>query len=240
VSAAEEFAPQREAFLDGEGNNWFRRNPLDLDQQMSDPWNKRLAALLGENDRILEIGCADGRRVHAICQISGRAVRAYGVDPSLEAISAGKSKFPELELRVGTADQTGLEGSFDLILMGFFLYLCDRSTVFAAVAEADRLLRDGGFLAVIDFDPPSPSKRPYHHLPGLWSYKMDYSKLFLAAPWFQLLEKHSLDLNRVGNWQDVAPPGDRVALTILRRSIAEAFVPSDLLEREGVFGRIEI
>ena len=35
-----------------------------------------------------------------------------------------------------------------------------------AVAEADRVLRDGGALAIVDFDPEAPCVRPYHHRPA--------------------------------------------------------------------------
>lgn len=76
---------------------------------------------------------------------------------------------------------------------------------------------------MIDFDPPYPMRRPYRHLDGLWSYKMDYAGLFLASPAYTLLEKHRRSHGgSAADWM-TAPPGDRVALTILRKCVGEGY-----------------
>lgn len=56
------------------------------------------------------------------------------------------------------------------------------------VAEADRCLRDGGWISITDFIPDVPTARPYAHRAGITSYKLDYSRLFTAFPHFQLVE----------------------------------------------------
>lgn len=215
--------PQRKAFISGEGDAWFRRNPLDMNQHTEDPWNMRLAEMISDGDRVLEIGCADGRRLESLRKMSANTASFCGVEPSSEAVAAGGKLFKQLELRVGTADATGFSGSFDLILFGFCLCWCDRSSIFPAVAEADRLLKDRGILAIMDFDPAIPTKRRYHHLDGLWTYKMDYSALFLASPAYSLIEKLGRLISPPSKNPDESQPGDWASLWILNKSESGAY-----------------
>ena len=80
---------------------------------------------------------------------------------------------------------------FDLVYFGFCLYLLDRNDVLKAVAECDRVLKTGGFLAILDFDPKQRSKNPYHHKPGMFSYKNSYSDFFTAGGHYYLVAKES-------------------------------------------------
>lgn len=215
---------QRDAFLDGEGDQYFRRNPLDWQALLADPWNQCLAEYVVDGGRVLEIGCADGRRLATIGELSGVKCSLRGVDPSVEAIRQGSITCPHMNLSVGTADHTGVDGQFDLVLLGFCMYLCDRSLLFKAVAEVDRLVSDGGVLAIIDFDPPYPQKRRYHHLDGLWSYKMDYPGLFLASPSYAIIEKRGTDRSGPTSTEALQSPGDRVVLTILSKTFDAGYV----------------
>ena len=69
------------------------------------------------------------------------------------------------------------------------MYLIDRSLLMKAVSEADRVLKDNGFLVITDFDPIYPFKNKYLDMDQIHSYKADYSKLFLANPSYSLVEK---------------------------------------------------
>lgn len=71
------------------------------------------------------------------------------------------------------------------------MYLVDRSEIFNAVAEADRVLKNGGFLVIFDFDPAQRHKRPYHHKSGLFSYKTSYSDFFINCGHYYLVAKES-------------------------------------------------
>lgn len=218
-----ERTPQRDEFLASEGNSWFERNApmLAAPSPMRSLVVSRVAASLAGRQRaaVLEIGCGRGDNLHALGQ--SRGISGHGLDPSAKAIEAGRAAYPQLELRQGTADTLPFaDASFDLVWFGFCLYLVDRSLLQRAVAEADRVLRDGGLLAIVDFDPDVPSIRPYHHRAGLSSYKMDYSRLFLANPAYVLAEKISTS-HETGLWS--ADPQDRVALTICRKDLAHAY-----------------
>ena len=77
------------------------------------------------------------------------------------------------------------------MIFGFCLYLVDRSDVFKVIAEADRVLKSGGFMVIVDFDPKLPQKVPYHHIPGLFTYKTSYSDFFTAGGNYYLVAKES-------------------------------------------------
>lgn len=90
-----------------------------------------------------------------------------------------------------------------------------------AIAEADRVCQEGGFVAITDFDPPHPVRRPYHHRPGVYSWKMDYSRLFLANPAYVLAAKRSY---AHGDSAFDPDPGERIATWLLYKSLTQAYV----------------
>ena len=107
-------------------------------------------------------------------------------------IKNGNELHKHLDLSVATASNLPHSNNFfDLVYFGFCLYLVDREDIFKAVAEADRVLKSGGFLAILDFDPKQRHKRPYHHKPGLFSYKTSYSDFFTAGGHYYLVAKES-------------------------------------------------
>ena len=67
-------------------------------------------------------------------------------------------------------------------MFGFCLYLCDSEDLFRIAYEADRVLRDPGWLLILDFYNPTLLKREYRHHAGVFSYKMDYRSLFTWNP----------------------------------------------------------
>jgi ubiquinone/menaquinone biosynthesis C-methylase UbiE len=122
---------------------------------------------------------------------------------------------------VGTANSLKYPNEhFDVVWFGFCLYLIDRSLLTAAVAEADRVLRDNGYLVITDFDPQYPCRRKYHHLAGVQSYKADYSKLFLANPAYTLAAKRSYSHAGAGFPPD---PDERVATWVIVKSMTNAY-----------------
>lgn len=81
------------------------------------------------------------------------------------------------------------------------------------------MLKDGGTLCIVDFDPGAPCKRAYHHSPGLWSYKMDYAALFLANPAYRLAEKVSASHDSLAFSAD---PQERIGIWSCRKDVANA------------------
>ena len=185
---------QSDAFLESEGDNWFERNQAALHSESShfatDTVKRVLQGFNSDINNILEIGCGNGTKLNDLCsffQASGS-----GIDPSTEATENGKKLYTDLNLSVAIASDLPYENDFfDLVYFGFCLYLLDRNDVLKAVAECDRVLKTGGFLAILDFDPKQRSKNPYHHKPGMFSYKNSYSDFFTAGGHYYLVAKES-------------------------------------------------
>ena len=185
---------QSDAFLESEGDNWFERNKSALINEPSHLGTNTIKRVLqgfnSDINNILEIGCGNGTKLNDLCsffQASGS-----GIDPSTEATEHGKKLYTDLNLSVAIASDLPYENDFfDLVYFGFCLYLLDRNDVLKAVAECDRVLKTGGFLAILDFDPKQRSKNPYHHKPGMFSYKNSYSDFFTAGGHYYLVAKES-------------------------------------------------
>lgn len=217
---------QRDEFLAEEGNQWFARNRGAL--EADSPARQRVVLRISDQFigagtrarlRVLEIGCGPGQNLAALA--SRCPIEAAGIEPSADAVALGRSRYPEFDLRVGTADQLPwADAAFDVVWFGFCLYLVDRPLLQRVVAEADRVLADGGLLAILDFDPDQPCRRPYHHRPGLMSYKMDHARLFLANPAYVLVDKFATS-HTTGHWE--ADPQERVALTLCRKCLQHAY-----------------
>lgn len=135
----------------------------------------------------------------------------------------GSQQFPSLHLGVGTADQLEFaDNSFDLVIFGFCLYLVDRSLLTHVMAEADRVLRDRGFLGITDFDAKVPCRRPYSHYAGVWSSKMDYGKLFADLPHFVSVQK--ISYFHEGGGVFAFDPQERVASWVLAKDHGGAYM----------------
>lgn len=159
---------------------------------------------------VLEVGAANGwrgRELYKYNKITGYR----GIDPCAE--------IPTNELvtgvMYGTADNLGYwrDNTFNTVIYGFCLYLCDPEDYCNIVAEGNRVLRDGGYLIIYDFYPHYNHKRPYKHKKGLWSYKMEFSDLWLGNPTYHLYAR------RVYGDE----PDDQTAVTILKKNIKIAF-----------------
>ena len=139
---------------------------------------------------------------------------SYGIDPSTKAIEDGKSIYPNNSFQVGTADNLPFDDdSFDMVIFGFCLYLCDRKDLFKIAYEADRCLKNKGTLVIKDFCPPFPYKNNYSHSVGIFGYKMDYSLMFKWNPAYAEVSKIVFSHSGFA-LRDV--PDETVAIVVLR------------------------
>jgi SAM-dependent methyltransferase len=217
---------QNSIFINGEADCWYERNKNKLegattvDQHMYFDAIRLCETLLPFKDQIsstLEIGCSNGRKLELIC--SSLNSKGFGIEPSKMAVDDGNRRLEGrgIELSCGTAERLSYQSaSFDLVYFGFCLYLFDRGSLMSALAEADRVLKPGGFLAITDFDPGTKYKRPYTHREGVFSYKQNYADFFVHGGGYYLLEKKSL--SHAHQYFDVSPD-ERVSLQILYKEI---------------------
>ena len=174
---------QDRVFSDSEGDRWFERNRRVLNAfDASADLPLKLIRLYGLTpERVLEIGAANGFRLAAIHQCTG--AEAVAVEPSAQAVLNGKASFPFITFIRGTASAVPLRESFDLVIVNFVFHWIDRQSLLRAVAEVDRLVRDGGYLLIGDFYPANQLQVRYHHLESekVYTYKQNYAATFLAS-----------------------------------------------------------
>jgi SAM-dependent methyltransferase len=175
---------QKDIFLESEADAWFQRNQVAIALKnfaTDDPVTATIIDIAAQSSpegrplRVLEVGCGEGSRLSWLAdQLS---VDVYGVEPSTMAVEQALAK--GVKATRGTADTLPYEdGAFDVLIYGFCLYLCDRQDLFRIAQEADRVLKSDGWLVIHDFFASTAVRREYHHKSGVFSYKMDYRKLF--------------------------------------------------------------
>lgn len=214
---------QSTAFLQGEGDRYFARNlakysatvphltlpVLELAVDVIEAATRGSPASTGVTPAALEVGCANGLLLNRLC--SRLQCEGYGIDPSAEAICDGMRRFPSLKLDVGTGESLPyVDARFDYVLLGFFLYLLQDTHYLMALAEANRVLRPGGFLIFVDFDHPNTSRRPYAHRGNVASYRHRALDVLMATRIYSLVAKWP-----VGAF--AFDPLDRVSLSLLYR-----------------------
>jgi len=189
---------QKDAFSDGEGDVWFARNKGNLMNkglmQDLDCIKNSIGPYKNQINSILEIGCSNGRKLEELSSFFDAF--GYGLDPSSAAINDAKARVAsnakDLHFQVGKSVALPYaDAKFDLVFFGFCLYLVDRDEIFRTIAEADRVLKKGGFLVILDFDPAKQHKRPYIHKEGLFSFKTSYADFFLNNGHYYLVAKES-------------------------------------------------
>lgn len=212
---------QSDTFIEGEGDQYFRRNGGKLEQicgeALSDPSSDPVIHVLNtlRPKSILDVGACTGWRLHVCRQLFG--AMGIGIDPSADAVAYGRRAY-DLDLKVGSASSLPAT-SVDCVVFGLVLCWVDRAELFRIVAEADRVLTDGGYIIIHDFYPSHPHCREYHHRDGLHTYKMDYSKLWTANPAYSLW---SLDITAHRGASPVNLD-ERQAVMVLRKSMGDAF-----------------
>jgi len=214
---------QRDVFLKSEGDAWFKRNSGRADTRYDPDSDLLLTEILalspestsrtGETTGLLEIGCGDGTRLAWLQE--NRMFNCYGVEPSEKAVAVAEKQ--GIAVHRGTAEHLPFDDrSLDIVVFGFCLYLCDRQDLFRIACEADRVLKNPGWLLILDFYAPMPSKREYHHRPGLFSHKMDYTTLFKWHPGYTVYS-HRLCHHSEGGYTDDSQ--EWIAVSVLRKDL---------------------
>lgn len=177
--------------LDTEGDEWFFRNKKRCCEKKVSDGISKFSKWLDINSHIkknnvLEIGASYGYNINYLYQKYG--INGYGVEPSLKAVEYGHDVFPQINLTRGTADELNFEDeSFDIVILGFFLYSLDRKYLLKVIAEADRVLKTNGLLVFNDFDTKNSFKRKNIHSDYVPTFKHSISKIIESDPQYFLV-----------------------------------------------------
>ena len=214
---------QKNVFLSSEADAWYERNLRAVGKTdfSTDPVSLAVLELAAtypsetqaRKFRILEIGCGEGRRLEWLATKLNADV--FGVEPSALAVNKALSR--GIDAVRGTADELPFDdATFDVLIFGFCLYLCDRQDLFRIAQETNRVLKSDSWLVINDFYAPHPIKREYHHKPGVYSYKMDYRQLFSWHPAYTCFA-HRVTFHGRNEFTDEAQ--EWVATSIMRKKI---------------------
>ena len=211
---------QKDIFLQGEADAWFERNHAALEKRgfgLQDPIIAGISEIAasdiykGKRLSVLEVGCGEGKRLAWLTKNLNTDV--YGIDPSKKAVEHARSIGVAAEL--GTADNLPFDtDSFDVVIFGFCLYLCDRQDLFRIAQEADRLLKQDAWVIIHDFYSTTPVRKLYHHKPGVYSFKMDYRTLFCWHPAYTCYQ-HRVVHHGQSEYTD--DPQEWVAISVIRK-----------------------
>ena len=143
------------AYFRDNAGRWAELRSLHIDEAEVEAALRRALADRPVAD-LLDIGTGTGRIIE---MLASHAERIEGIDASREMLAIARSRLQAAGLghcgvRQGDMYQLPFAaGSFDAVTIYQVLHYADRPA--AAVAEAARMLRPGGRLAIVDFSPHS-------------------------------------------------------------------------------------
>jgi hypothetical protein len=163
---------------------------------------------LPENDRILrvaeqlvkmtdcsgfnwcEIGCSDAKRFK---HLKKYGFSVCGVEPGKMAANTAIKNGERVQIE--DAASFRFDYKFDVLHLGFFLYLCPPSEYFSIAQNLDKHLKEGGFLIIEDFDKKSFEVKQYSHDASISMFKTDFSSLFAWHPSYKMIHKNTFAKN---------------------------------------------
>lgn len=193
--------PQKEIFLKSEGDKYFLRNKAryansDFSKDNVINLIKSIITKKKRKFKILDIGCGDGGKLDYLTKNFSN-VEAFGIDPSGKAIKNNKNK--KVKLKVSTADDIPFNFEFDIVVLGFCLYLCDDEDLFKIASEVFRVSKKSSYIIIEDFIREKVSYKNYKHRKNIKTRKMNYTKIFNWHPKIKLKKKVDYIFSKDGN-----------------------------------------
>jgi ubiquinone/menaquinone biosynthesis C-methylase UbiE len=213
---------QKNIFLQSEADAWYERNHQAVAKKnfaIDDPVSAAIVEITElphyacdrKKLKILEIGCGEGKRLAWLAE--SFPIDVFGIEPSAKAVEQACRL--GINAQCGTADLLPFQDStFDVVIFGFCLYLCDRQDLFRIAQEADRVLKSDAWLVINDFFAKTPIRREYHHKAGVFSHKMDFRTLF---DWHPAYTCYSHRLNRHEDSRYTDDRQEWVATSVMRK-----------------------
>jgi ubiquinone/menaquinone biosynthesis C-methylase UbiE len=212
TAVAAERASEADAYFANNAERWDEIRSLYVAEAAVEAAILR-AAGEGPFKRLVDLGSGTGRM---LTLLGGRAQSAVGLDLSRQMLNIARNHVAEaglsaFELRHGDILGTNLsDGEADLVVVHQVLHYLGEPA--AAVAEAGRLVSDGGRLLVIDFAPHDLEFLRTEHQHRRLGFFDDEMERWFAASGLDLVESVSLP--------PAAPGGLTVKIWSAERSAA--------------------
>ena len=182
-------------FFINESDNWYERNYNSMYNKKSDD----IINIITENNlkptKILEIGCSIGWRLNMLHDKFN--CECHGIDLSEKAITEGKILYPHIKLDICDAkDMKYNNNEFDMVILGYFLYIVDRHELFKIAYQIDRILKNNGYLVINDNYSNVPSKLKYYKEKDVYVYIVNNTKMFTWNPSYEIIFHKIINNNK--------------------------------------------
>lgn len=176
----------------GEADAYYTRNATAL--AAYEPFADPVFQVLQDNlklppETILDLGCASGERLSALCRHFG--CDGVGIDASSEAIRAAEKRDPETSWWKSPIEDAPFFANIDVVICSMVLHWLRRDCLLGVVAYIDELLSTSPapYLLINDFYPEKPQKNEYRHRPGqeVWTFKRRYQNLFVSSGLYDIV-----------------------------------------------------
>ncbi len=112
---------------------------------------------VGAGDEVLDVGCGPGA---LSAQLLSVGARVAAVDPSPPFLDALRTRFPDLDVRRGTAEELPYDtASFDAALAQLVVHFM--ADPMAGIRQMARVVRRGGVVAACVWDGPTGALAPF-------------------------------------------------------------------------------
>lgn len=178
-----------------EGDNWSKRTEQFF-KEWEENWPKsdplatdiiRQKDIIHANTDILEIGCGSGYRLKKLKEKYN--CKIHGIDCSELAVRKARLNGVNAECR--DIIEWDNKMKYDIVIMGFFLYMCENDELWEIGSKVDRILKAKGKLIIYDFDANETVMAKYKHIEGEVIAKRDYKAMFIWNPDYRLLREES-------------------------------------------------
>ncbi len=127
-------------------------------------------------DKVLDVGCGTGSLTLAAWRRAGTDGEVHGIDASPEMIQFAQDKTAKvgapIDFQIGLVEHIPFpDDYFDVVLSSLMLHHLPDDLKRRAFAEIRRVLKPGGYLFAVDFEPPK-NRLALHVMPHLIVHNM--------------------------------------------------------------------